>query len=255
MIFHRSIVVLYIYFLVSIAGNHLLSHSNRSEESCLIGILRYTQSPINYYSHMQLALFSAAILGHIFLWIGILNRLHSTATPRRLMEVLTLTCFLIMGLVPVIAGLWWFAGGQNIPAQIDWKTIVQPGWLALYSLSHFLLVGCFCHTGSVGCDYQCLRRPPDLLRFHRQRRMTISPAVSALTAEEHSHHFAVHLPGNETLQLDLTEREFEVPGLPKILDGLAIVHMSDLHFTGMVGKAYFREVVRISNELKPDWLP
>lgn len=200
---------------------------------------------------MQLALFSAAILGHIFLWIGILNRLHSTATPLRLMRVLTLACFLIMGLVPAIAGVWWFAGGQNIPAQIDWKTIKQPGWLALYLYLALCWSAVF-FTLFRWVRYQCLRDPPDLLRVHHQRRMMITPDASALSADEHSHHFAVHLPGNETLQLDLTEREFEVPGLPKILDGLAIVHLSDLHFTGLVGKAYFREVVRISNELKPD---
>jgi hypothetical protein len=82
--------------------------------------------------------------------------------------------------------------------------------------------------------------------------MNIAPSLAALTAEEHAHHMSVHLPGNEILQLDLTERAFEVPRLPRVLDGLAIVHMSDLHFTGLVGKAYFREVVRISNELKPD---
>ena len=33
---------------------------------------------------------------------------------------------------------------------------------------------------------------------------------------------------------------------------LVIVHLSDFHFTGRVGKAYFREVVRVSNELQPD---
>jgi predicted MPP superfamily phosphohydrolase len=62
----------------------------------------------------------------------------------------------------------------------------------------------------------------------------------------------VHLPRNESLQLDLTERAIDVPRLPPSLDGLSIVHLSDLHFTGRVGRIYFEEVVRASNELEPD---
>jgi predicted MPP superfamily phosphohydrolase len=82
--------------------------------------------------------------------------------------------------------------------------------------------------------------------------MAVAPAAAALSKEEQEHHISVHLPGNESLRLDLTERVIEVPRLPKPLEGLTILHLSDLHFTGMVGKAYFREVVRVSNELKPD---
>ncbi len=91
-----------------------------------------------------------------------------------------------------------------------------------------------------------------MVRFHRQRRMAIAPQEAAKSAKEYAHHVSVYLPGNESLRLDLTEWELEVPRLPRLLDGLAIVHLSDLHFTGMLGKAYFREVVRTSNELKPD---
>jgi hypothetical protein len=50
----------------------------------------------------------------------------------------------------------------------------------------------------------------------------------------------------------VAEWVIDVPRLAPALDGLSIVQLSDLHFTGRVGKAYFREVVRTSNELKPD---
>jgi uncharacterized protein len=200
---------------------------------------------------MQFALFLIALLGHAFLWIGVVNRLHSTAIPRRLEVALSLICLAFIGLIPIVAIWWWFLVGKDILGQINWQTALKTGWIV------FFLYVLFCWLAAAATFirwicFRCLRRPPELLRFHRRRRMTIAPAAAALTAEEHAHHMAVHLPGNEILQLDLTERAFEVPRLPKVLDGLAIVHMSDLHFTGMVGKAYFREVVRISNELKPD---
>jgi uncharacterized protein len=50
----------------------------------------------------------------------------------------------------------------------------------------------------------------------------------------------------------VTDWMLEVPRLAAALDGLSIVHLSDFHLTGRLGKAYFREVVRISNELQPD---
>jgi predicted MPP superfamily phosphohydrolase len=73
-----------------------------------------------------------------------------------------------------------------------------------------------------------------------------------LAAEEHPHGFLVRLPGNESLRLDLTELSIDVPRLPRDLDGLSVVHLSDFHFTGRVSKAYFEEVVRLSNALEPD---
>ena len=72
------------------------------------------------------------------------------------------------------------------------------------------------------------------------------------SAEENSHHLLARLPLNEILRLDVTDWTLDVPRLAPALDGLSIVHLSDFHFTGRVGKAFFREVVRTSNELQPD---
>ena len=200
---------------------------------------------------MLFALFLATILGHVSLWVGIMNRLHSTAVPWRPMKALSIIILSLIGLVPIIATCWWFAGGKNIIRQINWQTILRPGWSAFFL---YVIICWLAGTATFvrWICFRCLRSPPELVRFHRRRRMAIAPKVAAMSAEEHAHHKTVHLPGNETLRLDLTEWAFEVPRLPRLLDGLAIVHMSDLHFTGMVGKAYFREVVRTSNELKPD---
>ena len=71
-------------------------------------------------------------------------------------------------------------------------------------------------------------------------------------AAETSHHLLTRLPLNEILRLDVTDWMLDVPRLAPALDGLSIVHLSDFHLTGRVGKAYFREVVRASNELQPD---
>ena len=88
-----------------------------------------------------------------------------------------------------------------------------------------------------------------ILRFHRSRSLATG---DILHCPDHPHHAIVHLPGNESLELDLTERGLDVPRLPPALEGLSIVHLSDFHFTGKVGKPFFEEIVRMSNALEPE---
>ena len=88
-----------------------------------------------------------------------------------------------------------------------------------------------------------------ILRFHRSRSLATG---HVLHSPDHPHHAIVHLPGNESLELDLTERGLDVPRLPPALEGLSIVHLSDFHFTGKVGKPFFEEIVRMSNALEPE---
>ncbi len=200
---------------------------------------------------MQFALFLLTILGHVFLWVGILNRLHSTGIPWRPMQALSIVCLAIIGLVPVFALCWWFAGVKDILQQINRQNILQPGWMA------FFLYAVICWMAGAATfvrwiRFRCLRKQPELIRLFRKRRVGVASQAAAMSDKEQIHHLSVRLPGNETLRLDLAEWAIEVPRLPRLLDGLAILHMSDLHFTGLVGKAYFHEVVRASNELKPD---
>jgi predicted MPP superfamily phosphohydrolase len=100
--------------------------------------------------------------------------------------------------------------------------------------------------------FQVLHRAPPLLRSYRRRRVPIDLVSAAASAVELAHHPLVHLPLNEILQLEVVQWVLDVPRMSATLDGLSLVHLGDLHFTGRVGKAYFREVVRVSNALQPD---
>lgn len=60
------------------------------------------------------------------------------------------------------------------------------------------------------------------------------------------------LPKNEIFHIEVAEKELCVPGLPKALDGLSIVQLSDVHFSGTIAREYFEEVTRIAAGLRPD---
>ncbi len=181
------------------------------------------------------------------------NRLHGTGVPRGTQLVGTLVCALGMTAIAVVYGWWYFSHahrGLGHPALDDLPRTMWP-YLAICWISAVVGVGWWIWR-AVG------QQPPEVLRFHRTRVVELTPRRDAQAdpatpaGAEQDHHYLVRLPRNEVLQLDLSERAIGVPRLAPALDGLSLVHLSDFHFTGRVGKAYFCEVVRHSNQLEPD---
>ncbi len=199
---------------------------------------------------MDAALLLLALLGHAALWIGLVNRLHARCLPRWLIATGTVLCFLALPLVPAALG-WWCWRAE--PAMWDRLRAGQFLRSAPWGVAAYLLL-CDCRGAIAVVEWlwrHVLRRPPAVSRFHGIRNLLHRDAPPPQTAE-HPHHFIVRLPGNQSLHLDLTQRVIEVPRLPRAWDGLSLVHLSDLHFSGRVGKPFFQEIVRLSNELEPD---
>jgi hypothetical protein len=201
---------------------------------------------------MDLFLLLLALAGHAFLWIGLVNRLHSLGLRRWVVHLLTDAFFLLTGVIPLGIAAWvyvkrpegltiapWRAGGGGgVNGLIVVYTIVC--W-AVASVTLLRLVW-----------LRCLVRTPPLVRFHGKWPAKIDPRSAEFGVAETAHHLFTRLPLNEILRLEVSDWMLDVPRLAAALDGLSIVHLSDFHLTGRLGKAYFREVVRISNELQPD---
>jgi predicted MPP superfamily phosphohydrolase len=60
------------------------------------------------------------------------------------------------------------------------------------------------------------------------------------------------LPGNQQFTLEVNEKTYHLPRLPREWDGLSIVHFSDLHFRGSVTRRYFEEVLSEAAALNGD---
>jgi uncharacterized protein len=202
---------------------------------------------------MDLALLLAALFGHGVFWVGVVNRLHGTGIPRRAQTVATSLCAAIMAAILVAYGWWYVMHFPGHLARVPWAGLPPSMWPYLG----------LCWVALAAASIQWIGRrlaacPPRVLRSHSTRVVELVPHRDARAdpaahqSEEHDHHFLVRLPRNEILRLDLAERAIDVPRLPAALDGLSIVHLSDFHFTGLVGKSYFQEVARHSNQLEPD---
>ena len=193
-------------------------------------------------------------LGHAFLWIGLVNRLHALGIRRRTIKWLTLLFFACAAILPLVVLGWWIGTGG------------AAGGLGAAT-------GCYAALCAVIAPVTLLRlvvlrtlqRRPRIVRLYWRHPVELdlplarpswpwSPAgrQAAMEDGQAGRHWLARLPLNEILRLDVTRWTIDVPRLDPDLDGLSIAHLSDFHFTGHVGKGYFRAVVRAANELRPD---
>ena len=192
-----------------------------------------------------------AALGHAAIWVAVINRTHASGWPHEAVEKIDKVFFLFLLVPPPVAVYWlsrvdvpslmpwrvFSSAGPWSPGAVAWASYLVLCWLAAAATFAARLRWAFVHQAS------------SILRFHRSRSL---PTNHLLHCPDHPHHVIVHTPGNESLKLDLTERGLDLPRLPPALEGLSIVHLSDFHFTGRLGKPFFEEVVRRSNALAPD---
>ena len=199
---------------------------------------------------MDAALLLLALLGHAALWVNLINRLHARNLPRWLIRLGTVGCFVMMAAAAGGAGLVVFAADPAVFLRLRAGEFVRSAPLGVWAYLLFCCCG-----GAVALLHwlwrHALHRPPAVSRSSHSHSLLDRDAPAPETAE-HPHHFLVRLPGNQSLHLDLTRRAIEVPRLPPAWEGLSLVHLSDFHFNGRVGKPYFQELVRLSNELQPD---
>ena len=196
---------------------------------------------------MYVLLILLTLIGHVCLWVALVNRVHATAMPNRMCKLV-----LFAGVVCTLL----------IPACYAWRYPLRAmpfadlgAWLAPWRVA--VLYGVACWTMAAIGILTWIRRhvisgPPEVLRSYRSQSRELPRFPQSPFPEDHDHHFLARLPGNEILHLDIAERGLSVHRLPAQLDRFSIVHISDLHFTGRVGKAYFQEVARMCNELDPD---
>jgi len=192
-----------------------------------------------------------AAVGHAAIWVAAINSTHASGWPQPIVHKLNSLCFLILLVPPPLAACWmlWL----DVPSLMPWRMFSSAGThsVGLLALECYL---CLCWLSAAVTVVQRVRwmlmhDASSILRFHRSRSLGTS---SILHSPDHPHHAIVHLPGNQSLELDLTERGLDVPRLPPALEGLSIVHLSDFHFTGKIGKPFFEEIVRMSNALEPE---
>ena len=196
---------------------------------------------------MYVLLVLLTLVGHVCIWVALVNRVHATAMHYRMCKLILLSGAVCTLLIPA-----WYIW-RYPPHAMPFAN--REAWTDPWRFDVLYGVACWTMAAIGILDWfrrHVLGRSPEVLRSHRSRVLKVPQYRQNRAPEDHDHHFLARLPRNEILHLDIAERGLIVHRLAAQLDRLSIVHISDLHFTGRVGKAYFQEVARICNEFDPD---
>ncbi len=193
-------------------------------------------------------------LGHFALWIVLHNWINAICMARPIQKAINLATLGLAVMGPVAVAVAWGYGllapgaasvtrswqlGTPPLGPLGWAYVGLCSLVAVWGVPRFLY------------RYHMARPPAALVADHSQH-IDVAQHLEQPLAAPGLRGWMVRLPGNEVLTLDIREKHLRIPRLDPALDGFSIAHLSDLHYTGKIGRAYFEEVVRRANQLEAD---
>jgi predicted MPP superfamily phosphohydrolase len=186
---------------------------------------------------LNLLLFTAYSVGHAALIIALTNRVHalpwSVAVLHRTRQLHDLVIFILPAVFAWFAGV---RGARLFVVGASWSSLPVP------LLIYLAVCGAVALSLPGVALYRLVRRTP-LLKSYRSQTVDITHELGFRPLGSGPYRLFADIPGNEFLKLEICDKEFQVPGLPVEWDGLTILHLSDLHFTGVVDRPYFERLI------------
>lgn len=187
---------------------------------------------------------AVAALGHALLWVGVANRLHGYAFPRPLVKIIVPLAGLA-GLALIVSLVKEFLARGDEP----FNPFGVRDAVAVY-LWICAAVGAGALIVKPWGESQ--RYDRTILRSWTADRRDVVKALGGQPLSSLKSRLLAALPFNEALSLSIDRKKLAIPRLPAELEGLTIVHLSDLHISGDMSQKFFDYVVRQVNDLRPD---
>jgi predicted MPP superfamily phosphohydrolase len=173
---------------------------------------------------IYLLLFLAAVGGNTAIWVWIINRLYGTRHRGWWVTLIRLTCqaLVVLG-PPTFIALWWL----DARAEGGWAT--TPWGLIAYVIVCVTL-------GLTVVPYvtvaRWLRRTPSAQIANHTEIVDVAAALGHKPRGPCKHERLAYYPFNQIFEVEFAERTFQIPRLPRALDGLSILQVSDTHLCG-----------------------
>lgn len=151
--------------------------------------------------------------------------------------------------IPVASPASLLVAPNNLESQFSDGVNWLPRMLVLYW--HFCVVISFFFIGR-WLWWRYTDRKPDFFIDYNQELLDLDDDDPELLQGLPAQLAYAIVPGNQILSLCVDSKTFAFPNLPPAFDGYKIAHLSDLHFTGRIGKEYFRHIVELTNQWEPD---
>jgi predicted MPP superfamily phosphohydrolase len=184
--------------------------------------------------------------GNAALQTEIINRLHGCRLPNWWNHLSLKLHFSLQIGVPFGVFLATGCYGPRLVLGGRWSEL-PPGWWIVFGVFSLATLQFWCTA-----ILRHLRPIPRQQLRLESRHYDIAAELGRVPDGAGPYHWLTKLPGNEIFQLDVHEREFLIARLPAALDGLSILHLSDIHFIGTVDISYFRTVVEHVKSLQVD---
>jgi hypothetical protein len=187
-----------------------------------------------------------ALVGHVAMTVTALNVLYGQGwAPRWALKA-----------VRVVHDLWILAGTPWLAWLVHRNGLAVTGEWSSLPPALLSYVVCCAIVGWVIVPAvmvaRALRRLPEVQLSNHGRIIDVAARLGRRPIGSGPHGVMVRWPWNEQFQLEVLERTYRLPRVPPEWDGLSILHLSDLHFTGTVGFEYFEQVIHEANELDCD---
>lgn len=183
-------------------------------------------------------LFAGACVGHAAVWVPPLNYAYSRPVSKFVLKPFRL----LTGLV-ILAGWVGFplAAGPD-PADAVRRTIDGDfGLVPSLYLGVCLVMGFVVFPAiTVG---RLLRKSPAAVLSESTCTLDLWPELGPKLLGDGKYRHVPRLPFNCVFRVDFTDLELELPHLPPAWDGLTVLHLSDIHFIGTPGRAFFDRVI------------
>ena len=184
-------------------------------------------------------------IGHVVLWVALVNRTHALGIQRRWVDLITVICGIMLAALPlaitaILAGF--------IPAEADAlrSVALRIVWTYLTLCAALLVVAVFQRLNWWRKSERLGPLMSDrisVIRLADSQTPLLSPGIPSWLGS---------LPGNEVLKICIEEKTIAIPRLSNSPSPLRIVHLTDLHMSGRITRRYFERVVEETNALNAD---
>lgn len=195
---------------------------------------------------MDLLLLLVGAVGHTVLWIALTNRTHALGIPRRWVNILTLGCIAMFGIMPLVVAAAFISMLRPEPSLVA---------TLFFAAAKTYVIACVA-VGLIAAIKWLY------WRFHTERRGVLLSNHSATikVADRVAEPLCgpgwagklAAMPGNQATRISIHKKEILLPRLPSRFAGIKIVHLADLHMSGRLTKAYFEFIVDEVNRCEAD---
>jgi predicted MPP superfamily phosphohydrolase len=185
-------------------------------------------------------------IGHLILWVALVNRAHALGIRRRWVSLMTLACIILCVMMPI--AILVALVSINAPEPTLLTTM-------LYAAARTYIVACaaVCVVATIQrLSWRIHAERQGVLASNHTSRVKLSEHISEPLTAPGVASWLRRLPGNEILDVCVHDKKVLVPRLSPDREGLRIAHLSDLHMSGRMARAFYEFVVEETNRCEPD---